>query len=508
MAPLQGHYQKWREYYEAKLLHFEWRVTEAAEIYKTIGGDDHGETKLKGWALSDLAAVYQKSQFVLQPDGLQKLIRSVETSNKLLPPDDPKRITNLISMGDAYRRLGKMAEAVRSFEKAATLSQEQGDMYGVASAFSTMMDLYAIQGDWRMMFESRTRGLEAVPPIARLSITYGDLLGNWSVARVYAGRFWEAEQNARDGLALKKELGEIELVGPLRDLGFSLGMQDKFSEAAQYYTEADQNHNQVHHQGDPATLSFWGAILLRRGAYHQAEQYLQQSLELKQALGDPSVFLNSENTLWLGQLHELAHQWPQSMEWYSKCLDYRWAGRRYFEGAALTGLTRVKHAQGDYADIQPLLAEAEQLAQQYEYNDLLASLRLTQAHVAWEGKATAWDNGFEATLHFYQHALIYALRYNRFLLDETLSGRPQGTPLRPIIPYCLERGEEGRKILIALRDWWKTGVNDIGTPRPDTISLIPEGIPLLDAERLAREREPGDKSPQKSVTEQIEAAMG
>ena len=72
----------------------------------------------------------------------------------------------------------------------------------------------------------------------------------------------------------------------------------------------------------------------------------------------------------------------------------------------------------------------------------------------------------------------------------------------------MERGEEGRKILIALRDWWKTGVNDIGTPRPDTISLIPEGIPLLDAERLAREREPGDKSPQKSVTEQIEAAMG
>ncbi len=45
------------------------------------------------------------------------------------------------------------------------------------------------------------------------------------------------------------------------------------------------------------------------------------------------------------------------------------------------------------------------------------------------------------------------------------------------------------------------------TPRPDTISPIPEGIPLLEAERIAREREPGDGSPQKSVVEQIQTAL-
>ena len=62
-------------------------------------------------------------------------------------------------------------------------------------------------------------------------------------------------------------------------------------------------------------------------------------------------------------------------------------------------------------------------------------------------------------------------------------------------------------MLTALRDWWKTGVNDIGAPRSDTISPIPDGIPLLKAEHTAREREPGDGSPQKSVIEQIEAAL-
>jgi len=201
-------------------------------------------------------------------------------------------------------------------------------------------------------------------------------------------------------------------------------------------------------------------------------------------------------------LYELKQEWKKSEICNFKSLGYRWIGRHYYECAALTSLIRVKHVQGDLAAIPPLLAEAEQLAQQYEYNDHLASLRLTQGHLAWEtGKK---DEAFS----FYQHAMTYALRYNRFLLDELLSGRPQGTPLRPIIPYFRERGEEGKKTLLVLRDWWKTGVNDVGAPRPDTISPIPEGIPLLEAEKIAREREPGDGSMQKSVIEQIETSIG
>src|SRR5262249_17470299 len=150
--------------------------------------------------------------------------------------------------------------------------------------------------------------------------------------------------------------------------------------------------------------------------------------------------------------------------------------------------------------IPPLLAGAEQLAQQYEYNDHLASLRLTQGMTTDK----IGLNGQTTPLDYFKQAMIYALRYNRFLLDEVLSGRPQGTPLRPLMPYCLERGEEGRQMLTELRDWWKTGVNDIGTPRPDTIAPIPEGIPLSEAERLAREREPGDGTAQMSVIEQVE----
>lgn len=116
-------------------------------------------------------------------------------------------------------------------------------------------------------------------------------------------------------------------------------------------------------------------------------------------------------------------------------------------------------------------------------------------------------NGQPLVLNHLKHVMIYALRYNRFLLDKVISGQLQGTLLRPIISHCLESGEEGEQILAALRDWWQTGFNNIGTPNPNTISPIPEGIALLEAERKAREREPGDGSQQKTVTEQIDTAL-
>jgi hypothetical protein len=234
---------------------------------------------------------------------------------------------------------------------------------------------------------------------------------------------------------------------------------------------------------------------MRQGDYAMAEKFLKQGLAGKIKIDPKGVPLIQ---IWIGELHEISQQWSNADIQYNQSLYQSTSDSRDLQCTSLTGLVRVKYARGDLAAIPPLLAEAEHLAQQYEYNDHLASLRLTQGHLAWDA------GNQDKTLAFYKCAMIYAIRYNRFLLDELLSGRPQGTPLRPIIPYCLEHGEDGKKILLALSDWWNTGINDIGTPRPATISPIPEGISLLEAEKIAREREPGDGSIQKSVIEQLE----
>jgi hypothetical protein len=42
----------------------------------------------------------------------------------------------------------------------------------------------------------------------------------------------------------------------------------------------------------------------------------------------------------------------------------------------------------------------------------------------------------------------------------------------------------------------------------DTISLVPEGVPLLEAERIAHANEPGDGSPQREVVVVLMQAIG
>jgi hypothetical protein len=249
---------------------------------------------------------------------------------------------------------------------------------------------------------------------------------------------------------------------------------------------------------------------LRQEDYFEARRLFAKSWQIKQELEDVLGYQESLN--WLGFACELLSlhdrkELNKAEEYYLQALANKRYGRRHFECGSLTSLARVKQAQRDFVAIPPLIAEAEQLAQQYEYNDHLASLRLTQAHIASDGHLPEWGSGSEAALHYYQLALIHALRYNRFLLDEVLSGRPQGTPLLSIIPRFQGSGEEGQRMLISLRDWWQRSVNDIGASRPDSISPIQEGIPLLDAEHIARNREPGDGSIQLTVVEQIDAAL-
>ncbi len=172
---------------------------------------------------------------------------------------------------------------------------------------------------------------------------------------------------------------------------------------------------------------------------------------------------------------------------------------------------RVQYARREYTAILPLLQEAEALANKYEYNDHLASLRLTQGHIAQDLSCNRGESklgaSFDAPLVYYQQALIYALRYNRFLLDEVLWGGNLCTPLQAIIPFCLARGEEGRSLLLALRNWWQSGLNNVGPATRSTNSPIPVGIPLVQAECLARQRERGDGSEQVTVSEMLEMAL-
>jgi tetratricopeptide (TPR) repeat protein len=503
----------WRKYYKARLAHLEARFAEAEDTYQAIGMNEQVDLKLRAYALCDWGALLVRTHRLKEEKNIENARKVIEQS--LGYQIDQKLVWNYGNLGDMYARIGDYTKALANYEIMKDILKDRNDNYTCAKALARMQNVYARQGNWRRMFDTYQAGLQMIPQQFEQSSAKSEIMANWKVAWVWAGRYDEAVRDLEAVETIERKLGYKEFLS--RDWGFVVGMADRFDEAVERL-EWSVNTTRKNEDRDTLQLGIGlgalGSILLRAGQLERAQKELLQSVEIKKGVG---AFRDVPDVLFrLGQLQEVRSRrgiltdsevLHNAESYYREALQLCEVGRHYFACGALTALVRVKHAQGDYAAIPALLAEAEQLAQQYEYNDHLTSLRLTQGHVAWDGHIPEWCSGFDAALRHYQHALIYALRYNRFLLDEALSGRPQGTPLCPIIPHCLERGEEGRRMLIALRDWWQTGVNDIGTPRPDTISPIAEGIPLLEAERIAREREPGDGSPQRTVLKQIDEAL-
>ena len=499
----------WREYYNARLAHLEVQLTRAEQEYRSIGSNEKAAPKLRAYALCSLGHIISRWRRLGKSGQIAEVLEILERSLKLVIPD-AYLMTSTTNLAHVYEYMGDWDKAVACYAKSIQFHQEEDNVYQLIDVYSKKRAFHAQRGEWREMFTVDNLGQQVLPKLVLPSHIKAVFLGwtNWGWA--FAGRYAEGERRIKEELSLLKDLDDkASLADFYRDLTLLIGVQDRYNEALSYSDKSElivKSLGEDYRAKIAFVLSHKGLVLVRKGEWSDARALFAESLQVLDSFNMTQDA--SEVLVFLGMLCESRKDWQQAIEWYRKCLEMRRITKRlHFECAALTALVRIKHAQGEYLVIPPLLAEAEQLAQQYEYNDHLASLRLTQGHVAWDGSLPEWGRGFDAALRYYQHALIYALRYNRFLLDEAVSGRPQGTPLRPIIPHCLERREEGRQMLIALRDWWQTGVNDVDAPRPDTISPIPEGIPLLEAERIAREREPGDGSPQRTVLEQIDAAL-
>jgi tetratricopeptide (TPR) repeat protein len=491
----------WVEYYNARLADLELQISRAEEMYQTIAENERIESKLRAYALCDWGGVLSRRERISQPGMEEKAIDALETSLKMGGAIYIKLAMSWLYLNQIYRAKANWEKAFFYLEQAKRFFTEHSDTSGLITVLEYERRTYGRQGNLRKVFDidkeiQKIYTAAGEPPYLRTRIF--PLL-----ERLWAGQYAETEKGLRTALEItKSSQDQEELNSRTRDLVLCLSLQSKCSEAlitiARSFS-SDGEPNEVF-----LSLTLYGIACLKCGELDKAEEYLTQAIPIGQNI---RVYLDI-TLLYLAILYEIRKRFDKAEHFYQLLLEEeREFAHNLFKCSALTGLVRVKYAQHDYAAIPPLLTEAEQLAQQYEYNDHLSSLSLTRGHIAWDGLSPQWSSGFDSALQYYQYALIYALRYNRFLLDETLSGREQGTPLEAIIPHCLRRGKEGQQMLMALRDWWQSSNNDTGTPRSESISPITESIPLLEAEHIARNREPGDDSLQKNVVDQINSAQ-
>ena len=498
---------RWREYYNARLAHLEARISHAEEEYQRIGKNERVEPKLRAYALCDLGEILCRRERLYQPGVEDEAVRLLKLSLEVGGSIDFKLAMSWVYLSDVYIAKCNWEKALIYLDQSKRFFTEHDNYSGFLTTLECERGVYARQGNLWNMFDVEKEMWNIYtevgePPYLRTRLSL-------SLEWLWAGRYTESEKDFRVVVEAARSLQDKEyLCRRTRDLALSLGLQGKCSEALVTSEEALNLALDYDSGGEVyevfLALFVCGVACFKCGKLDRTEQYLTEAIKLGQKI---HTHLDAAH-LYLATVYEVLKGLDKAEHFYqlSKTEAHQ-ISRNYFMCGAPTGLVRVKHAQKDYAAIPPLWTEAERLAQQYEYNDFFTSLYLTRGHLTWDGLIPKWERGFETALRNYQLALVHALRFNRFLLDEALSGREEGTPLQPIIPYCLEHGKEGQQMLLALRDWWQGSKNDIGAPRPHTISPISEGIPLLEAERIAREREPGDGLPQKNVVEQINTAL-
>ncbi len=494
--------RQWREYYNARLAHWEGQRSYAEEVYQAIGENEHVEPKLRAYALCDWGGILRHRGRIHQPGMEEKAIRTLESSLELESAIDLKLAMGWVYLSDIYAAKGNWEKALFYLEQPKQFYTERNDYSSLLYVLADERAIYWHQGNLRKTLDITNEmwniyTIAGEPPHLRTRIP--PALG-WA----WAGRYAQAEKELRVVLEVARSLHDLEFIcRRTRDIALHLGLQGKCAEAL---AAAEEGLSLAYSFGSSSetevneALTIYGAVCMKCGKLEIAEQYLTQAI-----LGAQKLLADLYMApVYLGTVYEVLKEYDKAEHFYLLSrMESHPLSRNYVESGALSGLVRLRFTQNNYGALPQLWNEVEQLAQKYEYNDYFTSLYLTRGHITWEGLIPEWESSFDSALHYYQLALIHALRFNRFLLDEALSGREQGTPLRPIIPHCLERGKEGQRMLVALRDWWQSDINNTGTPRPDTISPIPEGISLLEAERIARDREPGDGSTQASVVDQI-----
>jgi hypothetical protein len=494
----------WREYYNARLAHLTGRVSDAEKVYQMIGENEMAPKKLRAYALCDWGGMLSRYETLSYKGGVKKATQVLLLSGEFVPLDS-HLVESLASLAKVARYEGKWDKQRQYLDRLRVFFEKEKDNYGVLQALTDLKEASTLRGDWKGVFITHEHAKTTIENLTKFSAPKGMLLGRWVWVWALAGRYTDCEEQAKQSLAIVRDLRDDYMTMlVLRDLGWALGVQDKFSEAHQCFVESldiAQRLGNLHIHDQGVCLGFWGLVSSREGDFRRSQSLFKRSSK---------IILDISNTpttiilfTLLGIATEIERKPSLAEKYYIRCREWASYGNNYFYSTAITGLIRLKQIQGKYHAIKPLLTEAEQIAVRYEYNDCLASLRLTQGLMSSSININQFDEG----LAYFKQAMIYALRYNRYLLDELLNGRPQGTPLTPIIPYLLENGEEGKKTLIKLRNWWETGINDVGTQRLDTIAPLPEGITLLEAESIARERELGDGKPQKRVLEQIDTAL-
>ena len=504
----------WVDFYNARLDDLKQESDKAVKGYQAIVDNVKAEPILRAYALFYLGCQYSSRDKLGKIEYFDKAESSFKKSLNMIPEPDNKLIHAHALLCRIYRLKWRFDDGLKELNIMMDFHEKRGDIRGKVSTLGNYKSTYCIMGDWGNAYSVMRLGkdlLKKSPEFPILTHSFEEC--PWIY--IWTGRYSKAESVTRtESDYFNKINATFPYLVFLKDLCLAMGMQGKYEESLQGFLELHGRHKDC--KSEIASLKgYWGLILTMRGNLPEAEKHLQDSIALKEEIHDELGI--SEVLNWQGELCEAkasGYEGELKTRELESAKNFYLASRPqahvryYIECGAVVGLARVSYLQNDYRAAEGYLDEADELINKYKYkyHDYAAQTSVMRGHMQWRTTSglTLFSNktAYKSALENYKKGLMHALQYNRFVLDEILSGQSRrAIPLiKPILTTCIEHGEEGHRLLEDLRTWWEKGVNTLE-------GNYPGGIPLQGAEKQARENERGDGKPQQTVIEQIDEAL-
>lgn len=505
----QADSQLWRDYYRARLFDLEGHRAEAMELYQIVADDERAPDRLRAYALVDWAWITRQHPDVMS--GVLQRFRVLFPEPDALVEPDSKLGVALFELAELH--WGQWDEMLGFLERARSFYEKINDRYWLPYSYNRLKYYYLDRGMWRQAERMQQQGLTELDKLAsERERTYlrAEFLGGVAVGWIWAGQYHETEKMLREALALAERFHRVQQnMYFRRDLGLALGLQGRFEEAQHQFAKGREIGPQLDPLYEIGTRDFEAVVTLKCKGPDAAESLFASCLDERGQLVDTRTDRGMPYLLnWYGALHEQRGALNLAEERYRQCRDLREQQQWHWHAGALAGLVRIYQKREKISAVDAALSEVEAVLRQHPFAQHLASVRLSQAHLAWDRRLPGGEQGFDSALRLYQQALMYAMSYNRFLLDEVLSGEPNATPLQSIIPHCLARDAEGQLMLVALANWWGADSPPPLAPEPERIAPMPVDAPLIVLEKQVRSQEPGAGQPaQLTVIAQIHQAL-
>ncbi|GAB4546126.1 MAG: tetratricopeptide repeat protein [Anaerolineae bacterium] len=388
-----------------------------------------------------------------------------------------------LELGYNYLNRWQAAKARDAFTRSMELHRRLGNRRSAAMAQERVGQAYLIEGDFRQAIVQKKEALKVFEDLHDewgIAWTLDELAtcyswtGQWELALISLERAQRIFAEWGDHRETACAVRQVEIYRK----------QGRFEPAMKAYQRALNTMPRHNAWTRQEIYAGKGHIHLARDEFKEALADYQRAIAEFRNRG-MELEARMVGDLYLGKLYSAQSRWADAVEHYAISLESaRSAGNHVHECRALVGICQAYYEQGDISQLHELIGQAAELGNIYGYYELLADIHILQGRMALD-RAPMDQEYLDSAVGFYGAALKDALLYNRYKLDETL---------QEIIAHCREPGDTGSQVLAALRDFWRIDASD-------------EGVPLPEAERIAREREPGDGSAQMTVVEKIEQAL-